>query len=418
MDEWYRQALPTARRSLATFPVLNTLLDGFGGYESKGYRDSRNFVLMNCLPAIDDFSVKEQLEEMVYYEKALATFEVLRWPTPKLENLKSRMQSDEFDVGLTAYTEFMVAQRLVDAMGKKLVTLYPTLSNDKVSDVLVANEAERVYVEIGNLSESLPEKIIGRILNAGAAHLGPRITENRYFQVEVETANMVFESDGDIDEAGTIAKLKQEIDDLALVQLVAQDGLIDIKEAAAIYASLAVYQNSRRFMAEDLGKIVDSFSWGPMPFWARMAKFDTLNQTTMVQSVISAAARSPLVGVHTKGFYPSRSAQGEMVSFANHIVRHCKTQIASGQLELGAANIILVQGYNWMVRTLAVEEAVRHTIQKITEYLNASRYPDLFGVGFFSSHPEDGYFIRNPSFGTEAKLGLETVKALRMKIFW
>jgi len=122
------------------------------------------------------------------------------------------------------------------------------------------------------------------------------------------------------------------------------------------------------------------------------------------------------VEVHTKGFYPSKSAKAEMTSFANHIVRHCKAQVASEQLEPGATNIILVQGYNWMARTLGVEGAVTHTIQKIAEYLKGNPLPDLFGVGFFSSHPEDGYFVPNPCFTGESRLGFETAKALRMNI--
>jgi hypothetical protein len=415
MDDWYRQeAVPVAVKSLSAYPILNSILNGFAGLETKRYKESKNFVLLNCLPTVKGLEVKEQLDEMAYYERALSTFDVMRWTPSKLEKLKSRIRDDKFDPGLTAYTEFMVAQRLVDVMGRSMISIYPQLSNGKESDLLVSDGSERVYVEIGNLSDSLPDRIIERILNSGAAYIGPEVTSDRYFQVEVETANMVFDANG-IDEQRTVTKLKQEIDDLALIQLVPQDGFIDIREAARISADLAAYDTARKFMPENLGKIVDSFKDGQLRSWASSADFSKLNKTTMVQSVISLAAKSPLVEFHTKGFYPSTSAEKEMSSFANHIERHIKAQIASGQVEASAANIILVQGYNWMVRNLAVEEAVNEIILKIRLFLAATPFPDISGVGFFSRYPDDGYFIPNPRRGRTSALAEATVKALGMK---
>jgi hypothetical protein len=415
MDNWYKQALPSAIKSLSAYPNLNSILDGFAGFESKKYKGSRNFVLLNCLPTVQGFNVKEQLDEMAYYDRALTTFNAIRWTPSKLDKLKSRIRDDKFDAGLAAYTEFMVAQRLVDSMSRSTVSIYPQLSNGKESDVLVDDGSERVYVEIGNLSDSLPDKIIERILVSGAAYLGPKVTGNRYFQVEIETANMVFDSNG-IDEAGTITKLKQEIDDLALFELVPQDGLIDIREAAQIHADLAIYDNARQFMPEYLREIVDSFKDGVLRSWASAADFTKLNKNTMIQTVISLACASPLVEFHTKGFYPSTSAEREMSSFGNHIVRHIKAQMASEQVETGAANIILVQGYNWLVRSLALEEAVNDVILKIRLFLAAARLADINGVGFFSRHPDDGYYIPNPRCGKKSALADATVKALGMRI--
>ena len=415
MDNWYRQeALPAAIKSLASYPNLNSILNGFASFESKRYKESRNFVLLNCLPTVKGFEVKEQLDEMAYYDKALSTFDVMRWTPAKLEKLKSRVRDDKFDPGLAAYTEFMVAQRLVDTMGKLTVTVYPQLSNGKESDVLVSDESERVYVEIGNLSDSLPDRIIERVLNSGAAYIGPKVAGNRYFRVEVDTANMMFDSNG-IDEQGTVTKLREEIDDLALIQLIAQDGLIDIREAASIYSDLAAYDIARKFMPDYLGDIVDSFKEGPLRSWVSTADFSKLKKTTMVQSVSSRASTSPLVEFHTVGFYPSTSAEKEMSSFANHIERHVKAQIASGQVEAGAANIILVQGYNWMVRTLAVEEAVNEVILKVRLFLVSTSLPDVSGVGFFSKYPDDGYFIPNLGRSKTSVLVSAIVNALGMK---
>ena len=52
MQKWFLRNLPLAKKVLANFKLLNTLLDGFKGYENKRYRNVKNAVMFMCLPKV------------------------------------------------------------------------------------------------------------------------------------------------------------------------------------------------------------------------------------------------------------------------------------------------------------------------------------------------------------------------------
>src|ERR1700722_9822860 len=178
MNEWYREALPVARTVLSTFPTLNMFFKGLEGYEFTTDSQSRTFVRMNCLPAISEQLVVDQLADLIELEKAIGSFGVRDWPRPELVKFRTRMLSDSFDDGLSLFTELIVAHRLGEALGNESIEIYPQLSNGKISDIGVSIRKNKVFVEIGNLFDSEPERIIHRVLKAGADHLRPTLVGN------------------------------------------------------------------------------------------------------------------------------------------------------------------------------------------------------------------------------------------------
>jgi hypothetical protein len=304
MDTWYYQALPVARMVLGTFSTLNGFFKGFEGYESKTYLQSRNFVLVNCLPEIKGQLATDQLADLIEFEKSLETFDVVSWPRQDLDKFLPRMLSDSFDEGLSVFTEFMTAHRLSNAFGKANIKIYPQLSNGKVSDIGVSASNGSVFLEIGNLSYSEPQKIIQRVLKAGADHLRPSLIGNRYMQVEIETANFVFD-EGPMYERRTIEKLNAEVDKLALSFFGSIDCNMDIKMAAEIVRDMAAYRVSKDFLPIYWGEAVNDLDTGLLSSWAKTADFTIVNEKMLVQSVISGQAKSPLLEFHTRGFYPS-----------------------------------------------------------------------------------------------------------------
>jgi hypothetical protein len=149
--------LPAARQRLSQYKTLDTLFSSFRGYENKEYEKTRNIFVRWCLP----FHANEaKLGEV---EEALVFFDALNWRQDRRDCLKQRMCSDDFYVSLTQYTELAYARWLAEKIGKDKVEIYPTLTTGKISDILVKMDSKNVYLELGNLSESLPERKIQKV---------------------------------------------------------------------------------------------------------------------------------------------------------------------------------------------------------------------------------------------------------------
>ena len=103
---------------------------------------------------------------------------------------KSRITSRDYIPSLSVCTELLVAKKLIDRLGRDRVEIYPKIETG-FSDVLVRLGKRTVYLEVGNLGESLPEKKIRRILEATAKHLGNRLKDRCYFSLRIDTAELV-----------------------------------------------------------------------------------------------------------------------------------------------------------------------------------------------------------------------------------
>ena len=235
-DEWYRRGFDKAKEVIKNYPLLNELTDGFSSVEGKTEDETRNFIFLNSFPHVTEELFPEQIATLKEFEDALASIDVLKMGGRRLRELKAKMNDDDYDVGMSLFTEVILAKRLKDLYGRSAVEVYPELSNGKFSDVLLQAEGEDIYIEVGNLGNSLPESIIHRILNEGAKYAGERMKGEVYLKLEVDTAKLVFD-EGRIDESASIRKLKQEIDALAPEQLGRFRGIINVGEMKEVLQS-------------------------------------------------------------------------------------------------------------------------------------------------------------------------------------
>ena len=130
MQDWFlKKGLPEARKVLSQFNMLNKLFSSFKNYEKKKCKETKNIVLLKCLPNITtNVTDTENIEQLRELEEALSIFGVLNWQKDKMNHLKNRLCSDDYYVSLSVYIEIIVAKRLVDKFGKNKVTIHPKLT--------------------------------------------------------------------------------------------------------------------------------------------------------------------------------------------------------------------------------------------------------------------------------------------------
>lgn len=413
MQSWFIENLPAARVVLKNFPLLDALLDGFKQYETKRYHDMGNVVLHACLPDIRGGVKSTSLRRLAELEKAIELFSVMDWKTDEFNHFKSRLSDQDYLKSLSIFTELIVAKRLVEKLGRENVELYPQLQNGGFSDILVKIDGKDVYLEVGNLGESLPQSKIQQIIDASAKHLGEKIDAAAcYFQVEIDTAELVFDDKGRIDIDASVKKLNSEIDMLSLHELAGFTGWFTIEDIADIVANQSLYESMRQYLTPHERELLELVKSEKIRHWLGRFDISLLKKARLIKSIIGGIVRSLLVEIHIKGFYPSKAAMLERESFLNHVVRNVETQIAEQQLQLGVPNIVMVQGYNWTVFRLGDLEPLYTRIQT---FFDEKKESHLSGIAVFSTEFERAVYVSNKYAAESSLLSKEDVAKLG---FW
>lgn len=113
--------------------------------------------------------------------------------------------------------------------------------------------------------------------------------------------------------------------------------------------------------------------------------------------------------------FPSKAAKDETDAFLRHVTRHINGQLE--QLQPGSPNIIVVQGFNWVLFGLGEDfEDVEPLVASIRAYLHDKKLTHLSGVGFFSNDYSKSIFVPNMFAAKESELSSAEVKRLGMRI--
>jgi len=421
------EKLSRAREQLKNFDTLNSLFSSFAGYESKKYRCAKNIVFRMCSSTQN---VEKELKEL---DDALRIFNVLNLQDERANDFKGRLRSDDFYQSLTAYTELVIAKRFADRLGKDNVAIYPKLPTGGFSDVLVKLGTRDVYIEVGNLAESEPEKKIQKILNECAKYLASKSPDSNYLLVlEIDTAEFVVDSHGNIDEVESIKKLDSEFDRLCINKLAGFKGFILMDEIT----SMIRFKDSIEKIEDPIVKdqvmkslsnlpkyereLLELIETPPVDQWINSCRDQILKGSSIITSILGGDSKTRLIEIHSQMTYPSTAALKERDSFINHVIRHITAQLEDHQLQPDGPNIIIVQGSNWtfwIFSDLGGDlTETRLLYERIMDFLDRRKEKYLSGISLFNKFSNPIIFIPNRYASSTSKLDKNEIEKLGMHI--
>jgi hypothetical protein len=417
LQERFLEKLPRARRVLTQFRTLDTLFASFNNYERKDCEKARNIILGFCLPDIRGSSDTESLAKV---EEALLTFNVANWKRESRLELVNRLRSDDYTSSSTAYTELTYAKWLADRLGRDKVEIHPRLSTGKKSDIFVKLDTKRVYLELGNLGPSIPETKIKKILDEGAMYLGLKLRDHTYLLVTVDAAELlVHDSEKHIDEGKSIEKLASEIDRLRIDMITEYEGVIDLDELVNVLSTKELWEPLLKkmppFVFSSEKKAIELIDAPATGRWINSCEDEIVKGSKLIKSVSRHNFKFLLVEIHTELIFPSAASLSERDSFIRHFISHVQAQL--GQLQPGHPNIIVVQGFNWVMlglgRDLEELEPLRSEVKK---FLNTNKQKDLSGIAVFERDFAEATFIPNEQAEEASKLTIDEIERLGMRM--
>lgn len=412
MQKWFVRNLPTARKVLMNFRSLNELLKGFENYEAKRYRDVRNAVMFMCLPAVRGGINRRSVNRLAVLEKAIQLFGVMNWCAKKLAHFRSRLASEKYIQSLSVVTELEVASKMVERLGKDNVELYPQLASGRFSDICVKVNGKNVFLEVGNLDASLPEKKIQQIVNASARHLGEKISTQCYLQLIIDTAELVFSSEGKIEVDASIRQLNSEIDMLNLHRLAGFKGHLNLDDVAYIISNQLVHKGMKKWLTPRDRELLNKINDDKVKSWLSSFDIRLFEKVRLVKGIMASPGTSTLlVEIHIESFFPSKATISERKSFLNHIVRNIKTQIREEQLQPNAPNITLVQGYHWTMFGFDLFD-LRPLHMQMQSFFKRRREANLSGAVIFGREFEKAVYASNNYASESSKLSREDISKL------
>jgi hypothetical protein len=417
LGNWFRQiGLPLARKMLSNFGLLDELFSSFKDYEEKKYEKINNAILHLCLPEFDGKPRQGSMERLREIEEALSAIDLPRWKNDKRNSLRSRLCDDNYDRSFSLVTEITIAKRFIDKFGKDRVKVYPKLATRRFSDVLVSVNSKQVYMEIGNLGVSLPEEKISRILNAAARYLGSKLEKRpHFFLLNLDTARFVLDKEGRINEAESYKKIVSEIDKLNIDKLIGFNGFLVLENLSRIIANQEILEKMSSLLPFYDRKDLELIKTSPVKEWVESCRDQIVRSNGLAKSIGVGNFKSLLVEIHSEMFHPSASSKAETESFIGHVVRHIKTQIAEKQLQPGSPNIIIMQGYNWIIFGFDDLLDIQPLYSKVAEFLTQNKEEWLSGVAIFAQDFAKSIFIPNEQASKEAKLSKAEIEKLGMR---
>lgn len=376
MQEWYLREIRTARQTLVQFKSLNLLFNAFHNYETKQYSQTKNVILRMCLPALLTESKQKYIESLTQIETCINLFDIINWKTSKLNEFQSRLCSDKYDDSVSVCTELLTSDYLADRLGKDKIELYPKLQGGGKSDILVKVNDKNIYIEVGNLDDSMPEKKIQKILQDVAEGIGRKLEQLNItclLLIKIDTSELVLDNNGNIDTGNSTLKLISEFEYIQKYLQFNESIEIDID------------------------------------------KNELMKNGNKIIKFIEATKNSTLfVTIQTEASYPSKAASLEQKSFVNHILRNIKRQLEEEQIEPNEPNIIFIQGYNW---TVFVMDELKPIINKIKTFFNECPEKYLSGIAVVGTDFRNIMYINNDSSADSSKLSPSEITLLGFNWF-
>jgi hypothetical protein len=389
-NNYREKRLPFAREVLLKFPIINGIFENFKGYDGKLVGDARNFIFLQASPKIDGSLGITSVKWLKSVEEALSLLDFENWSAKSKGRFLTRFTSDDYFKSISPSSELLLARRMVDRFGKDDVEIWPGIDSGGESDLKVNFGGRDVFIEVGNLSHSLPEQKLQSILDASSNQI-IKILNKGYNVLTVCTSEFVFDKEK-IDVDSSISKICSEVERLKLGGLIGYAGGLDFSQLA--------YVVGNEQLLKDLGNLTHGFDDEfklmenePGKSWLASCREELAKGSRLLTDFVRSDSKNNVVEVHTESFFPSPAALAEQKSFIGHVKRHIDGQLH--QIQPGNCNIIYVQGDNWILFGLLDEIGENPLYGEVKTYLKEKRIPVLNGVAIVRADFDHPVFVYN-----------------------
>lgn len=417
LQEWYVNNLPNARSAIASYPNLVKIFNNFQDYEKKAYRkEMRNLVLLRVLPPVGGKRSEAGDPFLSELDTLIKNFGIINQSSEELKALISRLTDDDYFVSLSAYTELIVAGKFSEKIGLNNTSLFPSLSNNKKSDILLQMNSKKIFVEVTNLTERESQRKIQSIIDRVAEYIGKKCVQgNNYLQATITTENLELDKKENIDEDASVDILCKEADRLSIPKLEGMKGWVDLHSIKQIYPIMNIMKKSGAIYNNHDREIIDFLDSEIGKNW--IISIDSITKLSPYTSFIGSQSNWFLFEIHVEGKSPSKVSEKIETAFLRQLKRKILNEIDEGQLEPNNPNLIIVQGLEWPLVDFEGHFYDFNKINGVVQTLfQENSFQDLSGVILFSSNFDNARFIENPNSNESSKLNEKDLASLGFSI--
>lgn len=414
MQKFYISQIKLARNRLRFFPILNQWFSNFSGYEDLHYKESRNFIFVQCRHKIEgpiDLSMFDKPSEdkkphyvkflvndgdypntLINLEKALTEFVYKRnMKRSDQHEIKNKIIHYDYGTSHAVASELLIANHIAQNVGYDNVEYSPTISSGGKGDILVKINEKKVYIEMTEARLAKSEEKIDNIFTKFAKILSERcsVTDFHMF-IQINTLHLPLDADGHIDEDKAVNELSDWADKLLLHELAGIKAKIDFRYIGDV---MSVRTGSNVHFAEFCQQInTDTEDQSKLQMWANKIDItDVLNNP--FHYIDSSKSDFGMVEVQSLNIAIDSVDTVEEKSFLNHIRRKIREKICLHQFEDNNLVIFFIRINSWLNRYEWDDKDFAKVKPIIEEELETSN--EISGVLLYYSDYTDGRYVEN-----------------------
>ena len=414
LQEFYISQIKLARNRLRFFPILNQWFSNFSGYEDLHYKESRNFIFVQCRHKIEgpiDLSMFDKSSEdkkphyvrflvndgdypntLINLEEALTEFVCKRnMKQPDQHEIKNKIIHYDYGTSHAVASELLIANHIAQNVGYDNVEYGPTISSGGKGDILVKINEKKVYIEMTEARLTKPEEKIDNIFTKFAKILSGRcsVTDFHMF-LQINTLHLPLDTNGHIDETKSVIELSDWADKLLLHELAGLNAKIDFQYIADVMSARTSSNGRFGEFCQQLN--MDTEEQSKLQMWA-----NKIDITDVLGSPFNFIGLSKsdlgMVEVQSLNIAIDSVNTVEENSFLNHIRRKIQEKIRLHQFEDNNLVILFLRINSWLNRYEWDDNdfaKVKPIIEKEIEINN-----EISGVLLYYSDYTDGRYVEN-----------------------
>ena len=343
-----------ARNRIAYFPLTNSFVDNFKGYENLKWKESRNKIFLastirphriwrSDLDFILNHTNKEDVkksemesplidlnedenfpETLITLELGFANLVKNRWTPSQIKEFKRRISSYDYFVSYSAFSEIFIATILGKKLGFDKIILNPATSTGKNSDIKILLDNKEIFLELTSTRDSLAEIKIQKIFDDFAKYVGTINKDKAYsISIWINTLHFPLDNQKNIDEEKSKSILKFWANKLHFEKLIDCNLTIPLEYE---FNSINNEKFLNRILETQQEMLPNSFAnelknSSECLEWAKNIEITDLNSCPFEHIACAKEGEGPYVHVEGNSSFPSEVGQLEERSFFSKIMR-------------------------------------------------------------------------------------------------